>query len=45
MIALTTHGRTDATRRTLGGVAGAVIHGAPCPVLIRRPQALTRIRP
>lgn len=36
MIALTTHGRTEDARRTLGGVAGAVIHGAPCPVLIAR---------
>jgi nucleotide-binding universal stress UspA family protein len=36
MIALTTHGRTEDTRRTLGGVAGAVIHGAPCPVLVAR---------
>jgi nucleotide-binding universal stress UspA family protein len=36
MIALNPHGHTEDTRRTLGGVAGAVIHGAPCPVLIAR---------
>jgi nucleotide-binding universal stress UspA family protein len=45
MIGLTTHGRTEDSRRVLGGVAGAVIHGAPCPVLIARRQGLTRMRP
>lgn len=34
LIAITAHGRTGDTRAVLGGVAGAVIHGSPCPVLV-----------
>jgi nucleotide-binding universal stress UspA family protein len=45
VIALGTHGRTGDVRRTLGGVAGAVVHGAACPVLIPRRQDLIRTRP
>ncbi len=45
MIAVGTHGHTEDPRRTLGGVAGAVIHGAPCPVLIVRQHDQIRTRP
>ncbi|MEX1008584.1 MAG: universal stress protein [Acidimicrobiia bacterium] len=40
LVALSTHGHTGRARLTLGGVAGAVIHAAPCPVLITRPREL-----
>jgi nucleotide-binding universal stress UspA family protein len=42
LIALSTHGRTALPRFTLGRVAGAVIHAAPCPVLVTRPEELSR---
>jgi nucleotide-binding universal stress UspA family protein len=45
LIAVGQHGHTEDTRRRLGGVAGAVIHGAPCPVLIARQPDLIRTRP
>lgn len=41
LVALSTHGRSGRARLTLGRVAGAVIHAAPCPVLITRPSDLT----
>ncbi len=40
IVALSTHGHSGRARFTLGRVAGAVIHAAPCPVLITRPSEL-----
>jgi nucleotide-binding universal stress UspA family protein len=39
LIAVATHGHTGDARAVLGGVAGAVIHAAACPVLVARPSA------
>lgn len=37
LIALATHGATGVRRIALGSVAMAVVHDAPCPVLVTRP--------
>ena len=39
LIALSTHGRTGFPRLALGSVAMAVVHDAPCPVLVSQPRA------
>lgn len=36
-IAMTTHGRTGLARLVMGSTAMAVVHEAPCPVLVHRP--------
>jgi nucleotide-binding universal stress UspA family protein len=36
LIAMTTHGRSGLRRVVYGSVAEAVLHGAPCPVLLVR---------
>lgn len=36
-IAMATHGRSGVGRLALGSVAAAVVHDAPCPVLVVRP--------
>jgi nucleotide-binding universal stress UspA family protein len=41
LIAMSTHGRTGLARVALGSVAGDVVHGAPCPVLVVRPDGLS----
>jgi nucleotide-binding universal stress UspA family protein len=38
LIAMATHGRTGIARVALGSVAAAVVHDAPCPVLVVRPD-------
>jgi nucleotide-binding universal stress UspA family protein len=40
LITISTHGRTGARRVALGSVAMAVVHHAPCPVLVHRPAHL-----
>jgi nucleotide-binding universal stress UspA family protein len=40
LIAIATHGRTGLARLALGSVAAAVVHDAPCPVLVVRPDGL-----
>jgi nucleotide-binding universal stress UspA family protein len=40
LIAMSTHGRTGLARVALGSVAAAVVHSAPCPVLVVRPDGL-----
>jgi nucleotide-binding universal stress UspA family protein len=40
LIAMATHGRTGLARIALGSVAAAVVHDAPCPVLVVRPDGL-----
>jgi nucleotide-binding universal stress UspA family protein len=40
IIAMATHGRTGLGRVALGSVAAAVVHEAPCPVLVTRPGSL-----
>jgi len=40
MIAMATHGRTGFARFALGSVAASVVHAAPCPVLVVRPDGL-----
>jgi nucleotide-binding universal stress UspA family protein len=40
LIAMATHGRTGLARLALGSVAVAVVHDAPCPVLVVRPSGL-----
>lgn len=39
-IAMATHGRSGVGRLALGSVAAAVVHDAPCPVLVVRPAGL-----
>jgi nucleotide-binding universal stress UspA family protein len=39
-IAMATHGRTGLSRVAMGSVAAAVVHDAPCPVLVVRPDGL-----
>jgi nucleotide-binding universal stress UspA family protein len=39
-IAMATHGRTGFQRFALGSVAASVVHTAPCPVLVVRPDDL-----
>jgi universal stress protein A len=39
LIVMSTHGRTGLSRLLMGSVAEQVVHGAPCPVLLIRPQA------
>jgi nucleotide-binding universal stress UspA family protein len=41
LIAMSTHGRTGLARVALGSVTGAVVHDAPCPVLVVRPDGLS----
>ena len=41
LIAMTTHGRTGLARVALGSVTAAVVHNAPCPVLVVRPDGLS----
>lgn len=41
LIAMATHGRTGLARLALGSVAAAVVHRAPCPVLVVRPDGLS----
>jgi nucleotide-binding universal stress UspA family protein len=41
MIAMATHGRGGLARLALGSVAAAVVHDAPCPVLVVRPDGLS----
>ena len=41
LIAMSTHGRTGLARVALGSVAAAVVHNAPCPVLVVRPDGLS----
>ena len=43
LVALSTHGHSGRARLTLGRVEGAVIHAAPCPVLITRPSELSPV--
>lgn len=38
LIAMATHGRTGFARLALGSVTSAVVHQAPCPVLVVRPK-------
>ncbi|HEX6310662.1 MAG TPA: universal stress protein, partial [Acidimicrobiia bacterium] len=40
LIAMATHGRTGVARFALGSVAASVVHAAPCPVLVVRPDGL-----
>jgi nucleotide-binding universal stress UspA family protein len=40
LIAMATHGRTGLARLALGSVTSAVVHDAPCPVLVVRPEGL-----
>jgi len=37
LVAMSTIGRGGLARMTLGSVAAAVVHAAPCPVLVVRP--------
>lgn len=39
LIVMSTHGRTGLSRLLMGSVAEQIVHGAPCPVLLIRPQA------
>ena len=39
-VAMATHGRTGFHRLALGSVAASVVHTAPCPVLVVRPDGL-----
>jgi nucleotide-binding universal stress UspA family protein len=41
LIAMATHGRSGFPRLALGSVAAAVVHDAPCPVLVVRPDGLS----
>ncbi len=41
LIAMSTHGRTGLARIALGSVTAAVVHTAPCPVLVVRPDGLS----
>jgi nucleotide-binding universal stress UspA family protein len=41
LIAMATHGRTGLARVALGSVTAAVLHNAPCPVLVVRPDGLS----
>ena len=41
LVAMSTHGRTGLARVALGSVAAAVVHNAPCPVLVVRPDGLS----
>ena len=41
LIAMSTHGRTGLARVALGSVTAAVVHNAPCPVLVVRPDGLS----
>ena len=41
LIAMATHGRTGLARVALGSVTAAVVHDAPCPVLVVRPDGLS----
>jgi nucleotide-binding universal stress UspA family protein len=40
LIVMTTHGRTGLPRFTMGSVAMAMVHRAPCPVVVARPPHL-----
>jgi nucleotide-binding universal stress UspA family protein len=39
LIVMSTHGRTGLSRLLMGSVAERIVHDAPCPVLLIRPQA------
>jgi nucleotide-binding universal stress UspA family protein len=41
LIAMSTHGRTGLARVALGSVTALVVHNAPCPVLVVRPDGLS----
>jgi nucleotide-binding universal stress UspA family protein len=41
MIVATTHGRSGVSRFVTGSTAAAIVHHAPCPVLLLRPPHLT----
>ncbi len=41
LIVMTTHGRTGLSRFTMGSVAMAIVHRAPCPVVVSRPPHLS----
>lgn len=41
LVAMATHGRTGLARVALGSVTAAVVHDAPCPVLVVRPDGLS----
>jgi nucleotide-binding universal stress UspA family protein len=43
VVAVSTHGRTGVQRVALGSVAIAIVHHAPCPVLVHRPPHLPRL--
>jgi nucleotide-binding universal stress UspA family protein len=43
LIAMATHGRTGFARFALGSVTSAVVHRAPCPVLVVRPKGLVDV--
>ena len=38
LVAMATHGRTGLARTALGSTAMKVVHDAPCPVLVHRPE-------
>lgn len=40
LIAMATHGRSGIARFALGSVAASIVHAAPCPVLVVRPDGL-----
>jgi nucleotide-binding universal stress UspA family protein len=40
LIAMATHGRSGFAQFALGSVAASVVHAAPCPVLVVRPDGL-----
>jgi len=37
LIVMSTHGRTGVSRLSVGSTAAAVVHSAPCPVVLHRP--------
>jgi len=39
LVVMSTHGRTGLSRLLMGSVAEQIVHAAPCPVLLIRPQA------
>lgn len=43
-VAMATHGRTGAELAVVGSVALSVVHDAPCPVLVTRPEGLATTR-
>jgi len=45
LIAIGTHGHSRFTEIMIGGVAGELLHSAPCPVLVARPPAAEALFP